>query len=162
MLAAAVAFALISSAIVGAIVYEATPKQHRLDDAGTIKVTVEEATELAPPLAVQPKPEEARLAYAPDPQPVRRSAAVPAVVDGGVWDRLAACESGGRWNINTGNGYYGGLQFNAGTWLSNGGGQYAPRADLATREQQIAVAENLRAARGFSPWPACARKLGLL
>lgn len=89
-------------------------------------------------------------------------AAAPKVVNGNVWDRLAACESGQRWNINTGNGYYGGLQFHPGTWISNGGGKYAPRADLATREQQIAVAENLRKARGFAPWPACARMLGLL
>ncbi len=81
--------------------------------------------------------------------------------DTSVWDALAKCESGGNWAINTGNGYYGGLQFNAGTWLSNGGGAYAPRADLATREQQISVAERLRAGRGFAPWPGCATKLGL-
>ncbi len=86
----------------------------------------------------------------------------PAVIDGNVWDALARCESGGNWSINTGNGYYGGLQFNSGTWLGNGGGEYAPRADLATREQQIDIAERVRAGRGFKPWPACARKLGLL
>ncbi len=70
------------------------------------------------------------------------------------WDGIANCESTNNWSINTGNGYYGGLQFDIGTWLSNGGGQYAPRADLATREQQIAVAENTAASRGTSPW-AC-------
>jgi resuscitation-promoting factor RpfB len=86
----------------------------------------------------------------------------PPVVDGAVWDRLAQCESGQRWNINSGNGYYGGLQFNQSTWLSNGGGVYAQFPHQATREQQIAIAEKLRAARGFAPWPACARKLGLL
>ena len=75
-----------------------------------------------------------------------------------VWDRLAQCESGGNWAINTGNGYYGGLQFNLGTWQSNGGSGY-PHEN--SREQQIAVAERLRAARGFNPWPACADKLGL-
>lgn len=74
--------------------------------------------------------------------------------DGSVWDRLAQCESGGRWNANTGNGYYGGLQFDIGT--------FGGRADLATREQQIVKAEQVRARRGFAPWPACARKLGLL
>ena len=58
------------------------------------------------------------------------------------WDGIANCESTNNWSINTGNGYYGGLQFDIGTWLSAGGGAYAPRADLATREQQIAVAEN--------------------
>ncbi|MCW2494750.1 ubiquitin-like domain-containing protein, partial [Jatrophihabitans sp.] len=67
------------------------------------------------------------------------------------WDAVAQCESGGNWHINTGNGFYGGLQFDSGTWLSNGGGAYAARADLATREQQIAVATNLYNHRGASP-----------
>jgi uncharacterized protein YabE (DUF348 family) len=75
------------------------------------------------------------------------------------WDAVAQCESGGNWHINTGNGFYGGLQFDYGTWLSNGGGVYAPRADLATREQQIAVANRLYAARGSSPWPVCGARL---
>lgn len=69
-----------------------------------------------------------------------------------MWDRIAQCESGGNWHINTGNGYYGGLQFDAGTWTSNGGGQFAPRADLASRDQQITIANNLYASRGLSPW----------
>jgi uncharacterized protein YabE (DUF348 family) len=70
------------------------------------------------------------------------------------WDAIANCESTNNWSINTGNGYYGGLQFDIRTWLGAGGGQYAPRADLATREQQIAVAEVLYSQRGLSPW-AC-------
>jgi resuscitation-promoting factor RpfA len=78
-----------------------------------------------------------------------------------TWDRLARCESGGNWHINTGNGYYGGLQFSYGTWLSNGGGKYASRADKATKAEQIAVAERLLDNRGWAPWPACSRKLGL-
>ena len=78
-----------------------------------------------------------------------------------TWDRLARCESGGNWHINTGNGYYGGLQFSYGTWLSNGGGKYASRADKATKREQIAVAERLLDNRGWAPWPACSRKLGL-
>ncbi len=86
----------------------------------------------------------------------------PAISGGAVWDRLAQCESGGNWSINTGNGYYGGLQFGLGTWAGYGGTAYASRPDLASREEQIAVAERLRAARGYSPWPACAAKLGLL
>ncbi|HEY7048110.1 MAG TPA: transglycosylase family protein [Jatrophihabitantaceae bacterium] len=75
------------------------------------------------------------------------------------WDAVAQCESGGNWHINTGNGFYGGLQFDYSTWLSNGGGAYAPRADLASREQQIAVANRLYAARGSSPWPVCGANL---
>ncbi|AZA09732.1 resuscitation-promoting factor Rpf1 domain-containing protein [Corynebacterium pseudopelargi] len=77
------------------------------------------------------------------------------------WDRLAQCESGGDWNINTGNGYYGGLQFSHGTWVGHGGQEFAPRADLATREQQIVVAERVLANQGWGAWPACSASLGL-
>jgi len=86
-------------------------------------------------------------------------ASPPANTSGLNWDAVAACESGGNWHINTGNGFYGGLQFDSGTWQSNGGGAYADRADLATREQQIAVANRLYAARGSSPWPVCGANL---
>jgi uncharacterized protein YabE (DUF348 family) len=75
------------------------------------------------------------------------------------WDAVAACESGGNWSINTGNGFYGGVQFDYGTWLAYGGGQYAQRADLATRAEQIAVATKLYEARGSSPWPVCGANL---
>jgi resuscitation-promoting factor RpfA len=71
------------------------------------------------------------------------------------WERLAKCESGGRWDINTGNGYYGGLQMTRATWASYGGHRYAPRADLATPEQQIAVGERIVRSRGLRPWPVC-------
>jgi uncharacterized protein YabE (DUF348 family) len=71
------------------------------------------------------------------------------------WDGIAQCESTNNWSINTGNGYYGGLQFDLGTWASGGGDAYASRPDLASREEQIAVAENVAASRGSSPW-ACA------
>ncbi|WP_395293740.1 transglycosylase family protein [Kitasatospora hibisci] len=80
------------------------------------------------------------------------------VLTGVDWDALARCESGARWHADTGNGYYGGLQFDGATWRANGGLAYAPRADRATREQQIAVAENLAARRGLAPWPACAAR----
>ncbi|MER7766974.1 transglycosylase family protein [Kitasatospora sp. NPDC096140] len=83
------------------------------------------------------------------------AAAAGGVRAGADWDAVARCESGGRWNTSTGNGYYGGLQFDEATWRSNGGLAYAPRADRATREQQIAVAERLAARRGLTPWPAC-------
>ena len=78
-----------------------------------------------------------------------------------TWDQVAACESGGNWSINTGNGYYGGLQFSASSWLGAGGGKYAPRADLATKDQQIAVAENLLASQGPGAWPVCGPRAGL-
>ncbi|OHF37445.1 resuscitation-promoting factor [Corynebacterium sp. HMSC074A01] len=88
-------------------------------------------------------------------------AAAPAVANGSVWDSIAQCESGGDWSINTGNGYHGGLQFNPGTWAAYGGTAYAPTADQATREQQIAIAEKTQAAQGWGAWPACTAKLGL-
>jgi uncharacterized protein YabE (DUF348 family) len=69
-----------------------------------------------------------------------------------MWDKVAKCESGGNWSINTGNGYYGGLQFKTSTWLGAGGGQFAPRADLASREQQITVANRIYATSGLSQW----------
>ncbi|GAA2089650.1 resuscitation-promoting factor protein RpfA [Streptomyces albiaxialis] len=72
-----------------------------------------------------------------------------------TWEKVAQCESGGNWSINTGNGYYGGLQFNNSSWAAAGGTKYAPRADLATKEQQIATAEKLLAMQGPGAW-ACA------
>jgi hypothetical protein len=78
-----------------------------------------------------------------------------------TWNRLAGCESGGDWHINTGNGYYGGVQFSESTWLAYGGGAYAHRADLATREQQIAIAEKVLKGQGWGAWPACSARLGL-
>ena len=73
----------------------------------------------------------------------------------GEWDQVARCESGGNWAINTGNGYYGGVQFAAGTWASHGGGEFAPTAQLATREQQIVIAERVLATQGRGAWPVC-------
>ena len=76
------------------------------------------------------------------------------------WDALAQCESGGRWNVSTGNGYYGGVQFDQSTWERQGGLRYAPRADLATREEQIAIAEVTRARQGWGAWPVCSGSAG--
>jgi len=88
----------------------------------------------------------------PAPAPAPVSSGGGSTANAAMWDRIAQCESGGNWAINTGNGYYGGLQFDSQTWLGNGGGQYAPRADLASRTQQIAVADTVYAARGLAPW----------
>ena len=81
------------------------------------------------------------------------------VASGSVWDRLAQCESGGNWSINTGNGYYGGLQFSLSTWRAYGGSGY-PHQN--SRAQQIAIGQKLQAAAGWGQWPACSAKLGLL
>src|SRR5690349_2888714 len=71
------------------------------------------------------------------------------------WDKVAQCESGGNWSINTGNGYYGGLQFSASTWAAYGGTQYAAQANQASKSQQIAVAEKVLASQGKGAWPVC-------
>ncbi|MFF7457870.1 transglycosylase family protein [Kitasatospora sp. NPDC008115] len=78
-----------------------------------------------------------------------------------TWDAVAQCESGGNWAINTGNGFYGGLQFTSSTWAAFGGTAYAPQANLATKAQQIAVAEKVLASQGPGAWPVCSVKAGL-
>lgn len=84
------------------------------------------------------------------------------VSDASVWDRLARCESGNNWAANTGNGYYGGLQFDKATWSAYGGNQYAPYPNQASREEQIAVAQRVRNHRGsYRAWPTCSSRLGL-
>jgi hypothetical protein len=86
--------------------------------------------------------------------------AAPAASSGGLdWDAVARCESGGNWHDNTGNGYFGGLQMDAEFWHDWGGLAYAPRADLATRAEQITVATRAYRRRGRSPWPVCGRYL---
>ncbi len=78
-----------------------------------------------------------------------------------VWDRVATCESTNNWSINTGNGFYGGLQFTRSTWNEFGGGAYAARADLASREQQIRIAQNVLKVQGPGAWPVCSVRAGL-
>lgn len=109
-------------------------------------------------------------AAAPAPAPAQPSSATPAASSapadpapapaagssGGVnWSAIAACESGGNWSADTGNGFYGGLQFTEGTWLGYGGGQYASSANLASPAEQIAVAGRVLAGQGIGAWPVC-------
>jgi uncharacterized protein YabE (DUF348 family) len=123
----------------------------------TVRVTVTDGVETARKdlrIQVTREPVAEHVAVGTKPRP-----APPAVADGSVWDQLAQCESGGNWAINTGNGYYGGLQFNPGTWAAYGG-TGLPHEN--SREQQIAIAEKVRAANGgYGAWPGCASKLGL-
>lgn len=123
-------------------------ERHRLEHERAAKRAAEQAAREAEAVAQQ----EAAAQAAPTPS-------VPMSVN---WDALAQCESGGNWSINTGNGYYGGLQFNQSSWEGAGGLEFAPRADLATREQQIVAAERWRERHpaGLGAWPACTRKLG--
>jgi hypothetical protein len=85
--------------------------------------------------------------------------ASPASASSHDWSGVAQCESGGNWSINTGNGFYGGLQFTQGTWAAYGGTAYAPRADLASPGAQVAVAERVLAGQGPGAWPVCGRNL---
>ena len=113
------------------------------------KVTKRE--KLEEKVLVEPKPATVRIGTKPGAPHVPQ----------GVWDSLAQCEATGNWAINTGNGYYGGLQFDLTTWERWGGTEYAPRPDLATREEQIAIAKKTQAAQGWGAWPTCTSKLGL-
>ncbi|MFD9355010.1 transglycosylase family protein [Streptomyces sp. NPDC060031] len=111
-------------------------------------------------------PGAAAAAAPPPPAPGSPGVRVPRTGDCGPggewpWDCVADCESGGRWAVNTGNGFYGGLQFWQPTWEEHGGLAYAARADLASREQQIRVAEGLLGTQGWEAWPVCAKRYGL-
>jgi len=103
----------------------------------------------APPTTAPP------TTVAPAPAPSAPPVIAPAPTSGANWDGLAQCESGGNWAINTGNGYYGGLQFHPQTWNAYGGQQYAAYAHQATREQQIAIGEKVLASQGRGAWPGC-------
>ncbi|MFF2732367.1 transglycosylase family protein [Streptomyces sp. NPDC058008] len=116
--------------------------------AGRAAAAPAQAPAKAPARTVPALAAPARAAVAPT---------VTAVTTGTDWDRIAECESSGRWNTNTGNGYHGGLQFAPSTWKAYGGGQYAPRADLATRSEQIAVGERVARSQGMGAWPTCGR-----
>ncbi len=85
----------------------------------------------------------------------------PASAASTVWDKVASCESGGNWKINTGNGYYGGIQFSRRTWRGFGGGTYASQANRATKGEQIAIARRVLASQGPGAWPTCGRRAGL-
>lgn len=89
------------------------------------------------------------------------SLGAPAQAAGSVWDVVAACESGGNWAINSGNGFHGGLQFSSSTWNAFGGRRYTPRASLASKAAQIAIAQRVLASQGPGAWPACGRRAGL-
>jgi hypothetical protein len=78
-----------------------------------------------------------------------------------TWNRLAQCESGQRWHINTGNGYYGGLQISQATWKGYGGKRFALNASRATKAEQIKIGERIRRGQGWGAWPYCSEKIGL-
>ena len=97
----------------------------------------------------------------PAPGPPPKRAAYACAKNQWPWGCVAQCESSGDWHINTGNGHYGGLQFSQPTWEGFGGAKYAARADLATRQEQIAIARKVVASQGWGAWPHCSRRYGL-
>jgi uncharacterized protein YabE (DUF348 family) len=105
-------------------------------------------------VSVQPVTEKVAVGTKEKPtaEAANTGAAAPAMMNEAMWDKIAQCESTGNWSINSGNGYYGGLQFDIQTWIGSGGGAYAPNASLATKAQQIDVANRVYAQRGLSPW----------
>jgi uncharacterized protein YabE (DUF348 family) len=103
-------------------------------------------------VSVQPVTEKVTVGTKEKAEAANSGAAAPAMMNEAMWDKIAQCESTGNWSINSGNGYYGGLQFDIQTWIGAGGGAYAPNASLATKAQQIDVANRVYAQRGLSPW----------
>ncbi|MCW2848312.1 MAG: resuscitation-promoting factor RpfA [Marmoricola sp.] len=77
-----------------------------------------------------------------------------------TWSRLAKCESGGNWHINTHNGYYGGLQISSGTWRAHGGKKYGSNAHRASKRQQVVIAKRIKRSQGWGAWPSCSRRIG--
>ncbi|CCQ46975.1 G5 domain protein [Pseudarthrobacter siccitolerans] len=118
----------------------------------TESVTAQPVTEKIT-VGTKPKPvAQAAPAPAAPTAGANTGAAAPAMMNEAMWDKIAQCESGGNWSINTGNGYYGGLQFDIQTWIGSGGGAYAPNASLASKAQQIDIANRVYAQRGLQPW----------
>lgn len=128
-------------------------------DLDTKTVTTKAITEEIS-VGTKAKPKPAKTEAKSNSSSSKKATKTPANVSG-AWAALAKCESGGNWSINTGNGYYGGLQFSASSWRGAGGGKYAALPHQATPAQQIATAENLRKNGGWGHWPSCSRKLGL-
>ena len=125
----------------------------RLPASGHVPAWMARAARAAMPGAAAPS--SATVPQAAAPASGSASTAAPASSGGANWSAIAACESGGNWSANTGNGFYGGLQFTQQTWLAYGGGRYASSANLATPAQQIAVAQRVLAGQGIGAWPVC-------
>jgi hypothetical protein len=125
----------------------------RLSNWHPRKTWLERAAMAAAAPAPAPAPAAVTAQQSPSSVPVATS--YPATSGGVNWGAIAACESGGNWSTDTGNGFYGGLQFSEGTWLAYGGGQYAQTASGASQSQQIAVAQRVLAGQGIGAWPVC-------
>ena len=127
---------------------ERAEKQKAAEEAWAEKVAEQKAAE-----------ERAAAEAAQQRAAVERTAST--TLSGSVWDRLAYCETGGDWSMNSGNGFYGGIQFKQDVWVANGGTQYAPMPHMASREEQIIMGKKIHATAGWGAWPGCQAKLGL-
>ena len=138
---------------VSKVVLQGTKAKPKPKPAPVAPAPTASAPKAAAPKAAAPKASAPKTsAPAPSaPAPTQSTAGIN-LANAAMWDRIAQCESTGNWSINSGNGYYGGLQFDIGTWLGAGGGDFAQRADLASRAEQITVANRVKASRGLSPW----------
>jgi LysM repeat protein len=133
----------------------ATDLRLRLPASGQVPAWMARAAQAAMPAAPRPAPAPTVSVSQPAPAAAPVSTAAPATSGGANWSAIAACESGGNWSANTGNGFYGGLQFTEQTWLAYGGGQYASSANQASASEQIAVAQRVLAGQGIGAWPVC-------
>ncbi len=127
----------------------------RLPASGQVPAWMARAEQAAAPAPAPASAAAVSVPQADPPAAAPVSTAPPASSGGGNWSGIAACESGGNWSANTGNGFYGGLQFTEQTWLGYGGGQYASSANQASEAQQIAVAQRVLAGQGIGAWPVC-------
>ena len=134
----------------------------QLPASGHVTASIAKAAQAAIPAPAAPAPAPDPVSAAPvstvqsDPSAAAPVSAPAPASSGGVnWSAVAACESGGNWSTDTGNGFYGGLQFTQQTWLAYGGGQYAASANQASESQQIAVAQQVLAGQGIGAWPVC-------
>jgi LysM repeat protein len=132
----------------------------QLPASGHVTASIARAAQAAIPASPAPAPDPVSAApvstVQSDPSAAAPVSAPAPASSGGVnWSAVAACESGGNWSTDTGNGFYGGLQFTQQTWLAYGGGQYASSANEASESQQIAVAQNVLAGQGIGAWPVC-------
>jgi LysM repeat protein len=131
-----------------------TGQRLKLPASGQVPAWMARAAQAAMP-ALAPAPAVPVSGPQAGPPAAVQAAPVPASSGGANWAAIAACESGGNWAANTGNGFYGGLQFTEQTWLAYGGGQYASSANQASASEQIAVAQRVLAGQGIGAWPVC-------
>lgn|GEM_PF-2465636 len=149
---------------IGSLVIEATPQSQIIEQpsvAPTLPEIPMPAPVTPPAPALPPTPPPTPVPVAPEKAPTRTSGPGPDPDVKAGLEKLAQCESGSKWDTNTGNGFYGGLQIMQATWNAHDGQQYAARPDLATEAQQLIIGQDIQRTGGWGQWPACSIKVGL-